>query len=421
MSLLEESNEPLEHLLALTSSGATDATTSVEEVLRLSRRCLDLDVVFVGRVEGGRRHLRAVSANDPAIEGMVGHDHPLEGSHCELVMSGAIDRVVPDALADPLMNALQATHDFRVRSFVGVPVTLPCGEPYGTLCGFAHTVKAGLDDSVDSMLVFLALLIGAQLDAEHAGGRFRREMRARLEGLIHTGQPAMVFQPVVNLRDGRVEGYEALARFTGKPAATPDLWFAAAEAVGLGSRLEAAAIANALKRFDELPDRPCLSLNVSAANLDSEAVREALAERNLAGTIIEITEYEKDIDIAALRFAFDALRQRGALIALDDVGSGYAGLERIVRLEPDRIKLDRVLINGIDGDRCLQGMIAASATYARHVGVEIVAEGIETSAELAVLREFDVAFGQGYLFARPSPDLLDVTTLDWVSDTARAA
>ena len=421
MSSVRESNESVEHLLALAASGETGTAMSVEEVLRLSRRYLDVDVAFVGRVEDGRRHLRAVSADDPALEGMVGHADPLDGSHCELVVTGAIARVIPDALAEPSMNALQATHDFRVRTFVGVPITLPDGERYGTLCGFAHSVKAGLDDSAESMLAFIAALLGAQLDAEHAGGKSRRQMRDRLEGLIEIGQPGMVFQPVIDLRDGRVRGYEALARFASTPPVTPDRWFAAAHGVGLGCTLEAAAIANALKRLDELPDGLRLSLNVSAANLGSEAVTMVLDGRDLSRVIIEITEYEKDVDVAALLPMLDALRGRGARIALDDVGSGYAGLERVVRVGPDRIKLDRALVGGIDENRHLQAMMAASVTYARHVDIEIVAEGIETLGELAVLRELGVALGQGYLLARPAPEFLPVTRLDWMTDARHAA
>ena len=420
-SAAEKPQESVEQLLSMVASGVADTSMSVEEVLRLSRTYLDVDVAFVGRVEDGHRHLRAVSAGDPAIEGMVGHADPLEGSHCQLVLDGAVDRVIPDALDDPLMHALQVTHDFHVRTFIGVPITLPDGELYGTLCGFAHTVKPGLDGSAESMLSFLAALIGTQLDAEHAGGRCRRETRGRIEGLIAIGQPAMVFQPVIDLRDGRVCGYEALARFASTPPVTPDRWFAAAGEVGLGATLEAAAIANGLRRLDDLADGLCLSVNVSAANLDSEEVAMMLVDRDLSRVIVEITEYEKEVDLDALRPVLERLRRRGARIALDDVGSGYAGLERVVRLGPDRIKLDRTLVASVDGDRHLQAMVAATVSYARHVDVEMVAEGIETAEELSTLRELGVPLGQGYLLARPAPDFLAVTTLDWLTEPARAA
>ena len=408
-----------ERLAAL--AGEAGSAVGVDEVLRLGRRYLGVDVAFVGRVEDGRRHLRAVSAENVALEAMAGHAEPLEGSHCELVLAGAVDRVIPDALEVPAMRGVRATEDYGVRGFVGVPITLPDGEVYGTLCGFSHVPRPDLGESSESVLRFLAALLAVQVDVEHAGGRSRREIRQYIERAIAEGQPTMVFQPIVGLADGTVTGYEALARFVTQPMMPPNAWFEAASRVELGASLEALAIEKSLARLDEFPDGVRVSVNVSARYLASEEVGRALAACPLSRVVVELTEYEEDVDMAAVLESLGAMRERGAKIALDDVGSGYSGLERVVRLEPDRIKLDRTLVAGIDHHLTQQAMVAATVSYAHRVGAEIVAEGIETPEELAVLQELGVDLGQGYLLARPAEALLPGTRLDWLAGGRRAA
>ena len=410
----------LEERLAALADGVGSAV-GVDEVLRLGRRHLGVDVAFVGRVEDGRRHLRAVSARDIALEGLAGHADPLEGSHCELVLAGAVDRVIPDARAVPAMLGVRATHDFDVHAFVGVPITLPDGEVYGTLCGFCHAPRPDFDETSESVLGFLAALVAAQVDIEHAGGKSRREIRRHIEDAIAADQPTMVFQPIVDLLDGSISGYEALARFATKPAMAPNRWFEAADRVDLGDRLEALAMAKAFERVGELPPGSRMSVNVSAGHLTSAEVRGVLASFDLSRVVIELTEYEREIDMDAVTGSLAALRDRGAKIALDDVGSGYSGLERVVRIGPDRIKLDRSLVAGLDRHRSQQAMVAATVSYAHRVGAEIVAEGIETIEELAVLRELGADLGQGYLLARPAESLLPGARIEWPADDRLAA
>ena len=416
----EASGLDLRGRLALLAAGA-DTSAGVEDVLRLGRRYLALDVAFVGRVEDGRRRLRAVSAADASLEAMAGHVDPLEGSHCALVLAGDVEPVMADALTVPSMVEVRATHDFGVRGFVGVPITLPDGEVYGTLCGFCHAVRPDLDRASTSVLRFLAALVAVQVDTEHAGGRARREVRSRLELMIESGQPRMVFQPIVHLMRGRTTGYEALARFDSDPPLPPNHWFDAADEVELGARLEALAIGNALRRLPELSPGTRMSVNTSALHLASAEVQDALGRCDLSRVVVELTEYERDIDTESVLASLERLRRGGAKIALDDVGSGYAGLERVVRLGPDRIKLDRSLVAGIDRHLAQRAMVAATVSYARQVGAEIVAEGIETVEELVALRELDVELGQGYLLARPAEALVPPDATHWLEGARRAA
>jgi EAL domain-containing protein (putative c-di-GMP-specific phosphodiesterase class I) len=208
-----------------------------------------------------------------------------------------------------------------------------------------------------------------------------------------------VFQPVVSLGTGRIIGYEALARFAVAPQRAPDVWFAQAHGCGLGAELEAAAIRAALEPVGR-PLETHLAVNVSPSALNSPAVAEALAG-DLTGIVVELTEHEflpDDDDISA---AIDALRRRGALIAIDDAGAGHAALNRLIEVRPDIVKFDRDMTREIHTDRARMALLESFVRFACDVDATVCAEGIESLDELAAVAELDVQWGQGYVFAQP--------------------
>jgi EAL domain-containing protein (putative c-di-GMP-specific phosphodiesterase class I) len=210
-----------------------------------------------------------------------------------------------------------------------------------------------------------------------------------------------VFQPIVDLATGRVAGYEGLSRFPAEDGRRPDEWFDLARRCGLGPLLQALA----LKRMVEIPGRPngtWLSLNLDAGALATDAVQGALPA-DLNGIVIEVTEQELPPDDEALQRTLDDLRARGARIALDDAGAGYAGLQHVVRIRPDIIKLDRSLVSGVDHDAERLALIESFAAFSARTGAALCAEGIETDAELQVLVDARVDLGQGYRLGRPGP------------------
>jgi EAL domain-containing protein (putative c-di-GMP-specific phosphodiesterase class I) len=120
--------------------------------------------------------------------------------------------------------------------------------------------------------------------------------------------------------------------------------------------------------------------------------------------VVEITEHSSIADYKPVRAAREQLRERGVRVAVDDAGSGYASLRHVLELAPDLIKIDRSLISGVDADPVRGSMVAAVLMFALQSGASVVAEGVETVAELDVLRELGVEHAQGYLIARPSSD-----------------
>jgi len=237
-------------------------------------------------------------------------------------------------------------------------------------------------------------------DSRLAGQLSGDGQRAEIEALLAKEDSIVpVFQPVLELATGRVAGYEALARMPEGPFRPPDQWFNQAHRCGLGPALEAAALRAALRAHDR-PDRTFLALNVSPGALLSPEVRAALPER-LDGIVIELTEHELFSTDLALDRELVRLRARGARIALDDAGNGYAGLQQIIRIAPDILKLDRSLVDGLHDDPHRFALLEALISFASTTRAAICAEGVETLEDLAVLASMDVTYAQGWALARP--------------------
>ncbi|MBN1091189.1 EAL domain-containing protein [Blastococcus sp. TML/M2B] len=212
----------------------------------------------------------------------------------------------------------------------------------------------------------------------------------------------LAFQPIVALETGTVAGYEALARFPG--AAGPDVWFAAAAEAGVAAELEALAIHKALAVVPLLPDDTFLTVNVSPHLLGARSVQEALATRpDLHRVVVELTEHTPVDDLGALRRQTDVLRARGALIALDDAGSGYSGLQQMAALRPQMVKLDRALVADADADPVRMALAEMVGEFAGRIDAWLLAEGVETAAELAAFAQLGVPLAQGWLLGRPGP------------------
>jgi len=118
--------------------------------------------------------------------------------------------------------------------------------------------------------------------------------------------------------------------------------------------------------------------------------------------VLEVTEREPIDDYGAFRKASAALGDRVDW-AVDDAGAGYASLRHIIELRPRYVKLDRGLVSGINADPIRQALVAGMLHFSSSMGVELIAEGVETEAERLTLHELGVPLGQGFLFARPAP------------------
>jgi EAL domain-containing protein (putative c-di-GMP-specific phosphodiesterase class I) len=228
-----------------------------------------------------------------------------------------------------------------------------------------------------------------------------RTGRRYVEAVISRRAFSLVYQPILHLDTGTVSGVEALCRFhDGRP---PDLWFEQCEAFGLAPAIDLAIIQLVADDLDRLPSG-YVAINLSPMSLQElQPIEGALLDLARRRTIVlEITERTAiaDYDMAAASLA--RLRSAGVLLAVDDAGAGHSSLLHVLRLRPEIIKLDRSITASIDADPSKRALAAAMGIFAGETGAVVVAEGVETDAEVAALRGIGVTRGQGFGLAMPS-------------------
>ena len=221
--------------------------------------------------------------------------------------------------------------------------------------------------------------------------------RTGVEAIIEARSFWPVFQPIVELRSGLIVGHEALTRF--EDGRRPDVVFGFATSAGVGIELELATLREALLASAALPSDTYLNLNVSPDLVRSREMKGLLAgaTRPIA---LELTEHAVIDDYDQLREDLKFLGSNVRL-AVDDAGAGYASLRHILELKPDFVKLDIALVHRINRDAARQALIAGIGYFATRRRIRLVAEGIETAAELRTITELGIWYGQGYLLGRP--------------------
>lgn len=232
-----------------------------------------------------------------------------------------------------------------------------------------------------------------------------------LRKLLERQKLHFVFQPIVDIARSTVLGYEALMRGpAGTPLERPDDLLRVAKHCGLACELEIAACKGAIREFAGLQLPGKLFLNLSAPLIAAfgregggELLRCAVdAGLSPARLILELTEHERVEDTAALQTAFANLAGQGVGLALDDFGDGRSSLRLWAQLKPQMVKLDKFFVRGIHRDSRNVEVVRAILNLCAAFGTPLVAEGVEETEELAVLRDLGCHFGQGYLFGRPA-------------------
>lgn len=232
-----------------------------------------------------------------------------------------------------------------------------------------------------------------------------------LRGVLGGRGLRLVAQPIIDVAQARVGGYEMLARFDGPPARSPDVWFEAARARDLDGPLTVEVLHVLHRLRPELPSGSFCTVNIEPHLLARPDVREALlGAGRLDGVVVELTEHVSGGDTVVLSGALDAVREAGGLIAMDDAGQGHSGLARMIEVRPDLIKLDRALVTGIDRDPMKKAVVQLVGDLAGQLDAWVLAEGIETHGELAEVIRMGVPLVQGWAVGRPAdgwPGLAD--------------
>ena len=240
--------------------------------------------------------------------------------------------------------------------------------------------------------------------------RQRRQLADKqlLQRIILKGQIDTVFQPIIDLRSGRPHGFEALCRGPkGTPLETPMALFDVATKADLLFELDLLCRRKALQAGGNLERQYKLFVNAlpfSMRAFQGKYLIDLFEGTDLAPEqiVFEVTERLAIENYALFVDAMQYFSDMRCLIAIDDMGAGYSGLEKIVHLRPDYVKLDMQLVRDIDTSFVKQQMLHAFRVMAEKIDARLIAEGVETREELETVRKIGVDYVQGFLLARPS-------------------
>lgn len=350
----------------------------------------------------------------------AGYDADGAGDGAEAIarlISGQYDAVLTDVHM-PRSGGLDVLSGVRTRD-LDVPVILMSGDP--TLFSAITAVEEGavayltkpLRRSRLLPLVEKAVHLGelarakraslalAGMDGHLVGDRVG--LRVCLDRALDT--LGAVYQPIVEWSSRTIVGYEALLR-TGEPMLPhPGDVLAAAERLDrvfeLGRKMRARVAAD----VSSMPPGFEVFVNVHPLDLLDDELYDASAPLSAAAarTVLEITERATLDRVSDVGARMDRLRKLGFRVAIDDLGAGYAGLNSLLQLQPDVVKLDMVLIRNVHLDAARQRVVSALINLSERLNMRVICEGVETVAERDYLASIGGDWHQGYLYARPGP------------------
>jgi len=325
------------------------------------------------------------------------------------------DVIVSD-ITMPGMNGLELLRLVREHD-LDVPFVLMTGGPaidsavrameYGALRYLIKPVAPAELEEVVTRAVRLhqmARIKREALDMYRLEGKALGD-RAGLEARFARAMETLwiAYQPIVSWSRRSTFAYEALVRNEEPTLRSPPDLFEAAERLGRLQELGRTVRDRVAKTLDEQPTSELIFVNLHAMELadDSLIAPDAPLSRHAGRVVLEVTERAPLEQIRDVTARVGQLRALGYRIAVDDLGAGYAGLTSFAHLEPEVVKVDMSLIRGIDLSPMKQKLLGSIVGLCRDLGIEIIAEGVETEAERDALVKVGGDLCQGYLFARP--------------------
>jgi EAL domain-containing protein (putative c-di-GMP-specific phosphodiesterase class I) len=237
--------------------------------------------------------------------------------------------------------------------------------------------------------------------------------RTLLDRVLDPGGLSVRFQAVNEVQEHAVKRhyFEGLIRGPlGTSVETPDILFAYARKKNCEAELDRACVTAVLRAARGLPEDVRLGLNVHASTLamDPEFLPFLSDAATQTGTsverlVVEIVEHAPPWNVSAFREALDALRHIGVAIALDDIGLGHSNFMMILECRPNYMKIDRYFVHGASNDFYRQVVLSCVAQLARPFSARVVAEGVESEADLEAVRAAGIDLAQGHLFGKARP------------------
>ncbi len=384
---------------------------NLNKILAIIRSHLGMDVAFISQFTNGERVFKLVDAKNVDSAVKVGGSDPLGETYCKRITDNELDNIIHNTSENSITKNLDVTEKLAIGSYMGVPIWLSNGSLYGTFCCFKNEADDTLNERDLSFLKVIADIASGLIEKKILLESEYQEITKKIQTVLDTNSIEIHYQPIYSLHTKRIAGFESLSRFISEPYRPPNIWFDEASQVGLGESLEIMAIKKAIKNMNKFDNDTYISVNASPEYILNGSLATALDDVDANRIVLEVTEHARVDDYSLFRQSLNTLRERGIRLAIDDAGAGYSSFQHILRLEPDIIKLDMSLIQNIHQEQRKYLLAKALCAFSKAIECTVIAEGVETTEELDVLKELGVDKVQGYLLGRPM-SISDAITYD---------
>ncbi|MBU2994582.1 EAL domain-containing protein [Octadecabacter sp. 1_MG-2023] len=373
----------------------------IMNALTFARSHLDMEVAFLARIVGDDLVFETVVGPETEKVIVVGQSVPMKSTLSQYILEGLLPELITDVKDFPFIQDLGVLKTIKIQSHVGIPIYDSEGAIYGMFSCVDSRPRPSLNARDLKVMRAFASLSADQIIRRLAQEEAAALKRKAIESVLEGQSFEIALQPIMRLQGDGTAGYEALCRFSPEPYRAPNLWFDDAAEAGLQVTLELLVIEAALALLPHLPPESYLAVNSSPNTLATGKIAKLLDDVDGSRVLVEITEHAEIANLDQLLMAIDQLREQNVRIAVDDAGAGYSGLQQIVRLRPEVIKLDMSLTQDVDKDLARRSLASAMVQFAKDTNARVVAEGIETEAEMRTLKRLGVDMGQGYHLGRP--------------------
>lgn len=383
------------------SAPASGAREEIDDMIEALRARLDMDVAFVSR-QIGTTHRIFTHVAARGVAPLVSGDHnPNGNSLCWLVIEGKLPERVVDTSHYEAAACLPITDAINVRSHFSVPMRRRDGRVHGSLCCFSYRPRPDVGEREMQMIRSVAAIVSDQIESRIELEERGEEAAAAIARLIIDDALTVSHQPIYDLTDWHIVGNECLMRHRSSPACSPRDLLEQARAAGRMLELELYMARKALATLDPAHPERFIAINVSPETLTSQALSKVIPEGLESRLVIELTSTDAAAPPTGLKDAIAKWKDR-AWVALNSTGSCFAGLQSLVELGPDIVKIDREFLTGVASEPARRAAVKALVQFASETGVILIAQGVETRADLQALRELGVRFAQGNILGKPA-------------------
>lgn len=387
--------------ILLASSSEEDGKNLVQEILKSLRTEIGMDVAFIAEFCEGHRVFRYIDASADSPPVKPGDGDPIEHTYCQRVVNGQLPDIIFDVSSLPPHEQLAVAEDYKIRSYLCVPITFRDGRIYGSLGCIGHQPNWQINQQDIQLMSAMAEVYGEWFNAREKIQDRQHDMQAKVQAALSGQSLEVLYQPIFDITQDKVVGFESLARVHDKDGLSPLSLFKEAEALGHKIELELKAIRLGLQGLDYYREDQFVSVNASMDTALSPQLPGVLDHTDMHRVVLEIND-PMDLQIfSKVTKSLRGLLKRGLRIALDDRALGTEGLKQLDSLGPDIIKLKVRNVLHMKGDRLLKLQASPFSGYSEENACKLVVEGVETKQQLESILELGITHAQGYWLGEP--------------------